>query len=224
MEYPHVLYQMSENESFALQTGFSSITTERLETLFEESRRATSLIEDELRKRNSILVPTFRVNQILLKLRKDADLIKVHGRLDKNSNKCATALIPLMSTTHSDRSSRVFQEFLTDVLEQWSPQCAFLCGISIGKHKVASLRKEEKASLLKLLGIEKPSLSIEPFTSLANDYGIVKFQSGFDVFVVGWFVNEAQILEIRIDPINEHGTKVINCLHRPYLSPALMDS
>lgn len=197
MEYPRILFQLSDNESFVPHAGFSNIATDSLERLFEESRRATSLIEDELRKRDSNLRPGKRVSQILLKLRKDADLIKLRGRLDRRSNACAADLLHLMTTPPPDRNVRVFQEFLTDVLQQCSPQCTFLSGIIIGKHKIANLRDEERALLLRLLKIEKDSLSVEPFSSLASQYGIVKPRSRIDLFANRCLVNNANFVNSR---------------------------
>lgn len=156
MEYPHILFQITESTSFVPRAGFSvsDTTTQTLETLLEESRRATSFLEDELQKRRSISVPTTRVNQSLLKLRKDADLIKTRERLDEKSIGAAKGLLRLMTGTHSERNARVCQEFLIDVLKHCSPQCTFICAISLGKHKIANLREEERSSLLKLLKIE----------------------------------------------------------------------
>lgn len=180
MEFPCILFQTSENTRLALGDELSTVATQILEKLYEENRRATSLIEDELRKRESVSVPTSRVDKCLLRLRKDADLIKKRGRLDEKSLDTATGLLSLMTAdNHKDRNSKVSQQFLTDVLVHCGPECTFLCAISLGKHKIANIREEERASLLQLLKLEKVSLSIEPFTSFAKTYGIFKLSGRF---------------------------------------------
>jgi hypothetical protein len=190
MEYPRVLLQIDEKLDFdSSQADFSTIATDTLATLLEQSRRSTSLIEDELRKRHAI--PTSRVEQVFSKLQKDADSIITRGRIDEKSVDVATNLLSLMTGHHTDRTSPVCKLFLTDVLKNCSPECAFVSAISIGRSRIANLRDDERTSLLKLLKKEQPFLSVEPLSSLANSYGLVSLKGRFSDCVQVCFVNKS---------------------------------
>ena len=179
MEYPKVLFHDSENTSFAWRDGYANIPTEILEALLEETRRATCSIEDELRQRGSVSATTSRVDNCLLRIRKDAELIKICGRLDERSAGAASDLHSVMHTVQTDRNRKVYQQFLNDVLQHCGPECTLLCGVSLGRHKIANLRRDERASLLKHLKKECRVFSVEPITSLSKASRLGKFEGKF---------------------------------------------
>lgn len=179
MNYPSVIFQSSEDVSFHWRDGCSNIPTETLQALFLESRLAVSSIETELQRRGNLKFPKVRVNTCMQSIRQVADSISIRERLDESAIPVAKDLRRLMTTAPPDRNSKVYQEFLNDVKTQCGPECALLCAIGLGKHKISNLRVDERVSLLGLLKQEKSTLCSKILTSLTVQYRIRKFRNTF---------------------------------------------
>lgn len=172
VRYPSIKFHINETVSFNPQDGCTNLAKEVLEALLLESRQAVNAIETELQRQNQKSALKPKVDDCRQRLQQTAKEITVRKRLGARAAAQAEALHDLLTTKHSDRNLRVYQEFLCDVIQQCGPEIALLCAVGIGKHKVANLKDDDRVDLLELLKNEQKTLGVEELRMLARDYHI----------------------------------------------------
>jgi predicted xylose isomerase-like sugar epimerase len=172
MPHPSVRFHTGEDISFGWQDSCRILSTEILEALLLESRLAVTSIEAELQRRNQQAHRTLKLDICCQRLQKTANEIKVRKRLCERGVAQATSLHDLLTVEQSDRSLKVYQEFLQDVAQQCGSATALLCHIGLGKHRVTNLKNEDRVNLLQILKDEHGSLSGDELKSLAESYHV----------------------------------------------------
>lgn len=174
MEYPCITLHTKERPNFLWSDGFEGVTDVELETLLQKSRDTLISLEAELEKRPNSKTSSqpSGIDGYGDSLRKGANKIEVLERLDDKAAEHVKAAVMVLTTPQTIRSFRVYKAFLDDVLRHCGPELVLLCAACLGKPKVASLKEEDRISLLDLVK-RKKSLYVSPILGrLATEYGL----------------------------------------------------
>ena len=173
MEYPCVTLRTSEETSFLWDDGFEGVTNAELEALHRKSRDTLLSIEAEIeRRRLPASGQPLKINKQCDDLRNGFNRIGVQERLDDKAAKHAKAAVEILTTEQSIRPFKIYKAFLRDVLRHCGPEQVLLCAACLGKPKIASLKSEDRVTLLDHLKAKKSTYSSPILGRLAIEYHV----------------------------------------------------
>ena len=173
MELPCITLHTKDRDSFLHSDGYGEVTDSELETLRQQCREVVASLEAEIENRHTISHdPPTGIKESCEKLHKSARSIRVLGRLDIRDEKLVRAGIEIMTTTQKIRGSKVYQEFLQDILRHCGAALVLLCSASLGKHRIISLNTQDRTALVHYVKGNKAFLSFSALELLAGEYKI----------------------------------------------------
>jgi len=179
METPCVTLHTKERANLLSGDGFEGVTDAELETLLQKSRNTVVSLEAEFERRQLLTASTHskEIDGYCDGLRKGFDKIKVLERLDEKAAEHVKTAVKILTTPQTDRSFKVYETFLHDVLRHCGPELVLLCAACLGKPKVGSLKKEGRIALLDHLKTKRLSYVSPILGRLATEYGIHSLRS-----------------------------------------------
>jgi hypothetical protein len=174
MESPCTTLHTKERPSFLWGDGFEGVTDVELEILLQKSRDTLISVEAEFEKRQLSKASNqpSGIDGYSDSLRKGVNKIKVLERLDDKATEHVKAAVEILTTPQTVRSFKVYKAFLHDVLRHCGPELVLLCAACLGKSKVASLKVEDRISLLDHMKTKKLSYVSPILGRLATEYDI----------------------------------------------------
>ena len=106
------------------------------------------------------------------KLHKDTASIKILERLPGRGPVLVKTTNNILTASHTDRDSKVYQTFLRDVLRQCGRGLTLLCAGSLGKQRIVHLTEKDRTSLIGYVKDNKAGLHHAALESLATAYEI----------------------------------------------------
>ena len=143
MASPGIAFYTKDREKFHWTEGYGSVTDIELEVLVQQGRTAVLSLEAELEKRQ-LQKSTHQPGEVDAcdkKLHDCARAFEILGRLDDRASKHVDIAVNVMKSSQSVRAFKLHQQFLYDVLWHCGPGLVLLCAASLGKQRVANLRK-----------------------------------------------------------------------------------
>ena len=174
MEYPYITLHTKRRSNLLFGDDLEDVTDLELETLVQKSRNTLISLEAEFEKRqlSKLSKHPGAIDGYVDILRKGVNKIDVLERLDGKALEQVEAAAQILTTPQTVRSLKVYRTFLHDVLRHCGPEVVVLCTACLGKPKVASLKEEDRISLLDHVKRNKLSYVSPILTRLAAEYGI----------------------------------------------------
>ncbi|EEA18479.1 conserved hypothetical protein [Talaromyces marneffei ATCC 18224] len=185
MNVPHVLLYTDDHIGFSWKDDLSRLTRTQLESLLIECRHAVTALEAETDRRQLNRTPAIStVDFCWRKLQKKAEQFQIRQRLDDNAKKQIKIAIDTLHT--SDNASRKYREFLQDILHDITlrpcgPEFVILCATSLGKHRIAHLKEDDRVSLLDCIKTRKQMVKTAFLSKIAKDYRITTAETTSNV-------------------------------------------
>ena len=107
------------------------------------------------------------INNYKNKLQKTLQNFKILGRLDARAAKSVELAISVLTNKQTVRGSKVYQDFLNNIVRYCGRRLALLYTTSFGKHNIIGINARSRTSLVYYLKSKKASLSSPDLDSLA---------------------------------------------------------
>jgi hypothetical protein len=171
MTYPCITLHLQENDSFSWDNDYTNVASSDLEGLLLQSRHAVTSLEAELERRQLKrgLGGLSRIDDCWIRLQKQANQIQIRGRLDDNGKKQVKIAVDILNTAQTGKSA-FYREFLQDILHDCGPEFVLLCAVSLGKHRVVNLKKDDRISLLGRIKTKMQTIKVSALSAIAKDY------------------------------------------------------
>ncbi|KAI1924874.1 hypothetical protein LOZ07_001504 [Ophidiomyces ophidiicola] len=159
--------------------NYSDITDADLECLLEQCRHSVACLESEFSTRNirTYSVSTRKVDGYFELLRQFALQIDLLGRLDHKTEENVHIAVGILGMVKTDRKTRVYQEFIFDILRLHGPELFLLCVGRLGKHRLANLNDTDRLGLLSQLREKGQAVKVVGLTSLIIEHNVPSFDS-----------------------------------------------
>lgn len=167
-----IVFRTTHGDTYPSTREIDGLSDPELEALLQQTRDAILALEVELEKRHSaiLVAPSNLVNDCENKLQKSLQNFKILGRLDARAAKSVELAISVLTNEQTVRGSKVYQDFLNDIIRQCGRGLALLCAASLGKHNIIGMNAQSRTSLVYYLKSKKASLSSSDLDSLATQY------------------------------------------------------
>jgi hypothetical protein len=172
MDSTSIVFRTTHGDFCSPSIDFQRLSDPELEALVQKTREATLLLETELEKRHSVIsvAPPNLIIDCENKLQTTLQSFKILDRLDARAAKSVELAISVLTNEQTVRGSKVYQDFLNDIIRHCGHGLAFLCAASLGKHKIIGMNAQSRTSLVSHLRSKKTSLSSPALDSLATQY------------------------------------------------------
>ncbi len=172
MDSTSIVFRTTRGDFYPSTLEFDGLGDPELEALVQQTRDATLSLEVELEKRHSaiLVAPSNLINDCEGKLQKTLQNFKILGRFDARAAKSVELAVSVLANEQTVRGSKVYQDFLNDIIRHCSYGLALLCAASLGKHNVIGMNAQSRTSLVYHLKSKKVSLSSPALDSLVTQY------------------------------------------------------
>ncbi|KAJ9648668.1 hypothetical protein H2198_010970 [Neophaeococcomyces mojaviensis] len=150
MDSPCVLMRTERRDLFSYYDGYEQTSTSELEVLLKHANETRQSLEGELLRRQANVnhsQPSV-LTECSDKLQKTAGNVKILGRLSEKETALVGAAIEILQTNQTNRDSKIYQIFLSDIVRLCGHAVALLCAASLGKQKIASLNAQQRVQLV----------------------------------------------------------------------------
>ena len=175
MDSTSIVFRTTQGDVCPSTIEFDGFSDPELEALVQQTRDATLSLEVELEKRHSaiLVAPSNLINDCENKLQKSLQNFKILGRLDARAAKSVQLAVSILTNEQTVRGSKVYQDFLNDIICHCGRGLALLCAASFGKHNIIGMNAQSRTSLVHHLKSKKASLSSPALDSLAIRYKLL---------------------------------------------------
>ena len=175
MDSTSIVFRTTHGDFCPSTIEFDGLSDPELEALVQQTRDATLSVEAELEKRCSaiLVAPSNLINDCENKLQKALQNFKILGRLDARAAKSVELAVSVLTNKQTVRGSKVYQDFLNDIVRHCGRGLALLCAASFGKHNIIGMNAKLRTSLVYHLKSKKASLSSPDLDSLATQYKLL---------------------------------------------------
>ena len=172
MDSATIVFRTTHGDFCLDSMDFNGLGNPELEALVQKTRDATMSLEIELEKRHSaiLVAPSNLINDCENKLQTTLQSFKILGRLDARAAKSVELAASVLTSEQTVRGSRIYQDFLNDIIRHCGRGLALLCAASFGKHKIIGMNAQSRTSLVYHLKSKKTSLYSPALDSLATQY------------------------------------------------------
>ncbi|KAL9125675.1 MAG: hypothetical protein Q9217_005159 [Psora testacea] len=169
------LYFRKAQGDFCLpDTNCQGLSEAELNELLVKCRSITVKLESELNKRQGAIVAgrSDHIEKYKVKIQTDAENLKILRRLGKREVKKVEGAIVVLNAEQGGRDSRVYKEFLEDIIRNCGSGLALLCAASLGKENVVNMNMPARTSILAHVKRNLTSLNSPALDALAAQYKI----------------------------------------------------
>ena len=174
MNTPTIIFRSTIGDRSPSSDSFQNLATSELKSFLQQCRESLSLLGAELEERRVASGSNLPdgVKQCSSKIEKSATDLKILGRLDIKNSRPISVAVDILKTAQTNRASKIYQLFLTDIIRNCNRGLALLCAASIGKQRIVALNTKERTILMRHIKINMASLDSPILDPLAANYGL----------------------------------------------------
>jgi hypothetical protein len=165
--------------SFCSTEEFDKVLISELEILLQQCRASAASLEAELMKRRDGRMSDTPgdLGRFCKLLHSTARKLDVVQRLEQNAADDVDIATETLRKAASDASTKHYQTFLYNVLDQCSPGMVLLCAVGLGMKKVIRLKGTDRVELLAYMKRTRASLDLPVLRRLAEECGVPAIDS-----------------------------------------------
>lgn len=172
MDSTSIVFHTTQKNICPFTIEIDGLSDPELKALLQQTRNTTLLLEVKLEKRHSaiLVAPSNLINNCENKLQKSLQNFKIIDRFNAKAAKSIELAISVFTNKQTVRGSKIYQDFLNDIIRQCGRGLALLYAASLGKHNIIGMNAQSRTSLVYYLKSKKASLSSPDLDSLATQY------------------------------------------------------